>query len=107
MTVGELKKALESAPDEMLVGVEDQAGEVCKVQFAGRISDDKTSRMFFFIRANGGFPLFEEEEDLLLRGGYCAMKASVSNETNRDLTDCRHWVDRLDKAHERQRNVAA
>jgi hypothetical protein len=62
MTVGELKKALESAPDEMLVGVEDQAGEVCKVQFAGRISDDKTSRMFFFIRANGGFPLFEEEE---------------------------------------------
>jgi hypothetical protein len=60
MTVVELLKILQSVDADLLVGLEDQGGEVCEVHFAGA-TYDCFSRPHFFIRAAGGFPLFGDD----------------------------------------------
>lgn len=58
MTVADLRKLLEDAPDEMLIGAKDPDGVTCEIQSACILSDHATGAQFFFIHANGGYPLF-------------------------------------------------
>lgn len=60
-TVGDLRKALEGLPDELLIGAEDSDEVVCDVAWAGATFNDTTGDQYFLIRARGGFPLFEEQ----------------------------------------------
>lgn len=62
MTVGDLRGLLEDVDGDLLVGTEDQDGVTCEIQFAGVVSDDKGRGQYFFIRANGGFPLFGDPQ---------------------------------------------
>jgi len=56
MTVGELKKRLETIPDDMFVGVEDRYGIVCEIHYAG-VTRDESGDAYFLIWARGGYPL--------------------------------------------------
>ena len=63
MTVAELRQALEGLPDDMVVGVDDADDVTCEVQFAKVIYDNRedgtgTGLPYFYIRTQGGVPLF-------------------------------------------------
>ena len=60
MTVGELKRLLEEAPQDLLVGVPDQDDVPCAVQTACVVTDELTWQQYFLIRANGGVPVMSQ-----------------------------------------------
>jgi hypothetical protein len=59
VTVDELRNIMSQVDGNLLVVAEDADGCVCEIQFAGVTSDDLGRGQFFFIRANGGFYLFD------------------------------------------------
>ena len=61
MTGYELWKLLDDEPNDILIGLENQDGIVCGVQFA-KIKYDEHGRRFFLIRANNSCLLFRDED---------------------------------------------